>query len=110
MARSRARKIADLISGNTFDDGVISASEVVGLGSAATLASTAFATAAQGTLGASALQPTGDGSGLSGILTPTGDGSGLSGISGSATAIVTHAAAPAVGSEGAVYYLSLIHI
>ena len=31
MARSRARKIADLISGNTFDDGVISASEVVGL-------------------------------------------------------------------------------
>jgi len=110
MARSRARKIADLISGNTFDDGVISASEVVGLGSAATLASTAFATAAQGTLGASALQPTGDGSGLSGILTPTGDGSGLSGISGSATAIVTHAAAPAVGSEGAVYYNTTLDV
>ena len=110
MARSRARKIADLISGNTFDDGVISASEVVGLGSAATLASTAFATAAQGTLGASALQPTGDGSGLSGILTPTGDGSGLSGISGSATAIVTHAAAPAVGVEGTVYYNTTINV
>ena len=68
MARSRARKLADLSSaGSTFDDGVISASEVTGLGTAATTDSTDYATAGQGTLAASALQPTGDGSGLTGI-------------------------------------------
>ena len=68
MARSRARKLADLTSaGNTFDDGVITASEVTGLGTAATTDSTDYATAGQGTLAASALQPTGDGSGLTGI-------------------------------------------
>ena len=61
------------------------------------LAGGSFATAAQGALAASALQP-------------TGDGSGLSGISGSATAIVTHAAAPAVGSEGAIYYNTTLDI
>jgi len=68
MARSRARKLADLTSaGNTFDDGVISAAEVTGLGTAATTDATDYATAGQGTLAASALQPTGDGSGLTGI-------------------------------------------
>ena len=57
MARSRARKLADLTSaGNTFDDGVISAAEVTGLGTAATTAATDYATAGQGTLAASALQ------------------------------------------------------
>ena len=57
MARSRARKLADLSSaGSTFDDGVISASEVTGLGTAATTDSTDYATAGQGTLAASALQ------------------------------------------------------
>lgn len=57
MARSRARKLADLSSaGSTFDDGVISASEVTGLGTAATTDTTAYATAGQGTLAASALQ------------------------------------------------------
>lgn len=81
MARSRARKLADLTSaGNTFDDGVITAAEVTGLGTAATTDSTDYATAGQGALAASALQPTGDGSGLSGILLPNGDGSGLTGI------------------------------
>jgi hypothetical protein len=70
MARSRARKLADLTSaGNTFDDGVITASEVTGLGTAATTDSTDYATAGQGTLAASALQPTGDGSQLTGIET-----------------------------------------
>mgnify|MGYP003121846733 CR=1 FL=1 len=61
------------------------------------LAGGSFASAAQGALAASALQP-------------TGDGSGLSGISGSATAIVTHAAAPAVGAEGTVYYNTTLDI
>lgn len=57
MARSRARKLADLTSaGNTFDDGVITAAEVTGLGTAATTAATDYATAGQGTLAASALQ------------------------------------------------------
>ena len=31
MSRSKNRKIADLISGGTFDDGVVAASEVTGL-------------------------------------------------------------------------------
>jgi hypothetical protein len=70
MARSKARKLADILSGGSaLEDGVISASEVVGLGTAATTAATDYATAAQGTLAASALQPTGDGSGLTGIET-----------------------------------------
>jgi hypothetical protein len=70
MARSKARKLADILSGGTaLEDGVISASEVVGLGTAATTDATAYATAGQGTLAASALQPTGDGSGLTGIET-----------------------------------------
>ena len=81
MTKSKNRKIADLIStGSAFADGSVAASEVTGLGTAATAASTDFATASQGTLAASALQPTGDGSALTGILTPSGDGSGLSGI------------------------------
>jgi hypothetical protein len=68
MARSKARKLADILSGgSTLEDGVVSASEVVGLGTAATTAATDYATAAQGTLAASALQPTGDGSQLTGI-------------------------------------------
>lgn len=70
MARSKARKLADILSGGSaLEDGVISASEVVGLGTAATTAATDYATAAQGTLAASALQPTGDGSQLTGIET-----------------------------------------
>ena len=43
MARSKARKLADILSGGTaLEDGVISASEVVGLGTAATSAATDF--------------------------------------------------------------------
>ena len=93
MARSKARKMADLLAGGSaLEDGVITAAEVTGLGTAATTAATDYATAGQGTLAASALQPTGDGSGLTGLATtamgvlastalqPTGDGSGLSGI------------------------------
>lgn len=82
MARSKARKLADILSGGTaLEDGVISASEVVGLGTAATAASTDFATAAQGTLAASALQPTGDGSGLTGIETNPFSPTTVSGVS-----------------------------
>jgi hypothetical protein len=93
MARSKARKMADLLAGGSaLEDGVITAAEVTGLGTAATTAATDYATAGQGTLAASALQPTGDGSGLTGLATtamgalastalqPTGDGSGLTGI------------------------------
>ena len=70
MSKSNARKLADLVSsGSALADGTVAASEVVGLGTAATTASTDYATAAQGTLAASALQPTGDGSGLTGIET-----------------------------------------
>ena len=36
MSRSKNRKIADLISGTTFDDGVVAASEVTGLATVAT--------------------------------------------------------------------------
>lgn len=68
MSKSNARKLADLMSsGSALADGTVAASEVTGLGTAATAASTDFATAAQGVLAASALQPTGDGSGLTGI-------------------------------------------
>ena len=79
MSRSKNRKIADLISGGTFDDGVVAASEVTGLatvatsgsfndlsnqptpfdpstlGTASTQATGAFATAAQGTTANAAL-------------------------------------------------------
>lgn len=68
MTKSNNRKLADLMSsGSALADGTVAASEVTGLGTAATAASTDFATAAQGVLAASALQPTGDGSGLTGI-------------------------------------------
>jgi hypothetical protein len=68
MTKSKNRKLADLIStGSAFADGSVAASEVTGLGTAATQEASAFATAAQGTLAASALQPTGDGSGLTGV-------------------------------------------
>jgi len=93
MARSKARKIADLLAGGSaLEDGVITAEEVTGLGTAATTAATDYATAGQGALAASALQPTGDGSGLTGLATtamgvlastalqPNGDGSQLTGI------------------------------
>ena len=83
MSRSKNRKIADLISGGTFDDGVVAASEVTGLatvatsgsfsdlsnqptpfdpstlGTASTQATGAFATAAQGTTADAALPKAG---------------------------------------------------
>ena len=83
MSRSKNRKIADLISGTTFDDGVVAASEVTGLatvatsgsfndlsnqptpfdpstlGTASTQATGAFATAAQGTTANAALPKAG---------------------------------------------------
>ena len=83
MSRSKNRKIADLISGGTFDDGVVAASEVTGLatvatsgsfsdlsnqptpfdpstlGTASTQATGAFATAAQGTTANAALPKAG---------------------------------------------------
>ncbi len=83
MSRSKNRKIADLISGTTFDDGVVAASEVTGLatvatsgsfsdlsnqptpfdpstlGTASTQATGAFATAAQGTTADAALPKAG---------------------------------------------------
>lgn len=55
---SKARDLADFVSaGNPLADGTISASEVSGLGTAATTASTDYATAAQGALADSAVQP-----------------------------------------------------
>ena len=81
MTKSKNRKIADLIStGSAFADGSVAASEVTGLGTAATTAATDYATAGQGTLAASALQPSGDGSGLSGILLPNGSGANLTNL------------------------------
>ena len=82
MTKSKNRKLADLIStGSAFADGSVAASEVTGLGTAATAASTDFATAGQGTLAASALQPTGDGSGLTGIESNPFSPTTVSGVS-----------------------------
>ena len=75
------------------DDAAASnARTTLGLGTAATTASTAYATAAQGVLAGTALQPAGNGSGLtnltSGNLTgalPAIDGSSLTGIAAGAT-------------------------
>ena len=54
---SKARTLGNSVSANNpLSDGVISASEVTGLGTAATTASTDYATAAQGTLAGTALQ------------------------------------------------------
>ena len=47
MARSKARKIADLLAGGSaLEDGVITAAEVTGLGTAATTAASASGIAA----------------------------------------------------------------
>ena len=73
----------------------------------------AFASAAQGTLAASALQPNGSGAALTGLpagYTDSDVASYLASNPASANAIVTHAAAPAVGSEGAIYYNTTLDI
>lgn len=54
---TKARTLANFVSaGNPLADGAIAASEVTGLGTAATTDSTAYATAAQGALADTALQ------------------------------------------------------
>ena len=99
MTKSKNRKIADLIStGSAFSDGSVAASEVTGLGTAATTAATDYATAGQGTLAASALQPSGDGSGLSGILLPNGSGANLTNLPISPS--VNNISTEAFGSSG----------
>ena len=79
---SKTRNLADFVSdGNPLADGTISASEVSGLGTAATTAATDYATAAQGALADSAVKPSD--SVTLGVVTAAqfiGDGSQLTGV------------------------------
>ena len=101
MSKSKSRKFADILSGNlatVLDDGIISASEVASLGTAATTDSTAYATAAQGTTADNALPKAGGA--MTGAITTNStfdgrdiatDGAKLDGIETGATADQTAA-------------------
>lgn len=101
MSKSKSRKFADILSGNlatVLDDGIISASEVASLGTAATTDATAYATAAQGTTADNALPKSGGA--MTGAITTNStfdgrdiatDGAKLDGIETGATADQTAA-------------------
>ncbi len=101
MSKSKSRKFADILSGNlatVLDDGIISASEVASLGTAATTDATAYATAAQGTTADNALPKAGGA--MTGAITTSStfdgrdiatDGAKLDGIETGATADQTSA-------------------
>ena len=101
MSKSKSRKFADILSGNLatiLDDGIISASEVASLGTAATTDATAYATAAQGTTADNALPKAGGA--MTGAITTNStfdgrdiatDGAKLDGIETGATADQTSA-------------------
>ena len=101
MSKSKSRKFADILSGNlatVLDDGIISASEVASLGTAATTDATAYATAAQGTTANNALPKAGGA--MTGAITTNStfdgrdvatDGTKLDGIETGATADQTAA-------------------
>jgi len=101
MSKSKSRKFADILSGNlatVLDDGIISASEVASLGTAATTDATAYATAAQGTTANNALPKAGGA--MTGAITTNStfdgrdiatDGTKLDGIETGATADQTSA-------------------
>ena len=101
MSKSKSRKFADILSGNlatVLDDGIISASEVASLGTAATTDATAYATAAQGTTADNALPKAGGA--MTGAITTNStfdgrdiatDGAKLDGIETGATADQTAA-------------------
>jgi len=101
MSKSKSRKFADILSGNlatVLDDGIISASEVASLGTAATTDATAYATAAQGTTANNALPKAGEA--MTGAITTNStfdgrdiatDGTKLDGIETGATADQTSA-------------------
>jgi len=101
MSKSKSRKFADILSGNlatVLDDGIISASEVASLGTAATTDATAYATAAQGTTADNALPKAGGA--MTGAITTNStfdgrdvatDGTKLDGIETGATADQTSA-------------------
>jgi len=101
MSKSKSRKFADILSGNLatiLDDGIISASEVASLGTAATTDATAYATAAQGTTANNALPKAGGA--MTGAITTNStfdgrdiatDGAKLDGIETGATADQTAA-------------------
>ena len=120
MSRSKNRKIADLISGGTFDDGVVAASEVTGLHSVASTGNfnelsnkpapfdpaTLASVAVSGSFNDLSNQPTPfDPSTLATVAT-SGAYSALSGKPSIPSAGTTpnYSSAPSIATEGSMYY------